>query len=442
MLEKELISWKSKKEHLPLLIRGARQVGKSYLIEYFGNKYFENLVVVDFEKKEEFKLCFKNKDPKEIIKKIETLTNKKIRPKKTLLFLDEIQKCKDALVSLRYFKEEMPSLHVIAAGSLMEFLLNDENYSFPVGRIEFLYLRPLSFEEFLNAYKPMFIKKIKNFSLRSPPNEIEHKELLKLLKEYLFIGGMPSSIKTYISTNSLLESQRIHDRILKAYESDLRKYSFYKKNRYIQEVFHKLPILICEIIKYTNIDKEIRSRDLKPAIDLLTYSGIINKIFATTASGLPLHSHYKDYRFKFLFLDVGLYQTASQVDAKDFLQENILQINKGKIAEQFVGQELIAYDLPYRNKSLLFWEKTKKKGGAEIDFVTTIDSKIIPIEVKSGSTGKLKSLQSFLNLKKSSIGIRISEHRLSFNEKILSIPLYMISLLPELIKEALKTIKL
>jgi predicted AAA+ superfamily ATPase len=437
LLEEELILWKKRKGRTPLLIRGARQVGKSYLVKYFGKTHFENLVVIDFEKKEEFKICFKNKDPKEIIKKLETITNKKIIPGKTLLFLDEIQKCKDALISLKYFKEEMQNLHVIAAGSLMEFLLNDEEYSFPVGRVEFLYLRPLSFEEFLYAYKPMFIEKIKSFSLKCLPNEIEHKELIKLLKEYLFIGGMPAAIKTYISTNSLLEAQRVHNRILKAYESDFGKYSFYTKNRYIQMVFQKLPAIICEIVKYKNIDKEIRSRDLKPAIDLLTYSGIINKIFATTASGLPLHAYYKDHRFKFLFLDVGLYQTASQADALDFFNKDILQINKGKIAEQFVGQELLASDFPYRNKPLLFWEKFKK-AGAEVDFVATVDSKIIPIEVKAGSTGKLRSLQSFLNLKKLPIGVRISEHQLCLRNNILSIPLYLTHLVSKFVKEALK----
>jgi len=235
LLEKEFISWKKRKEHLPLLIRGARQVGKSYLIKHFGKTHFENLVVVDFEKREEFKLCFANKDPKEIIKKIETLTSKKIKPGKTLLFLDEIQHCKDALISLRYFKEEMKNLHVIAAGSLMEFLLNDENYSFPVGRIEFLYLRPFSFEEFLHTYKPIFIEKMKSFSLKSLPNEVEHKELLKLLKEYLFIGGMPSAINTFISTNSLLESQRVHNRILKAYESDLQTLLEYEPKSKIED---------------------------------------------------------------------------------------------------------------------------------------------------------------------------------------------------------------
>lgn len=171
---------------------------------------------------------------------------------------------------------------------------------------------------------------------------------------------------------------------------------------------------------------------------MLTYSGIINKIFATTASGLPLHAHYKDYRFKLLFLDVSLYQTAFQVDAKDFLTKNILQINKGKIAEQFVGQELIANDLPYKNTPLLFWEKANKKG-AKIDFVTTIDSKIIPIEVKAGKTGKLRSLQSFLNLKKSHIGVRISENQLSLHNNILSIPLYLTHLLSKFIKEILQS---
>jgi hypothetical protein len=190
-----------------------------------------------------------------------------------------------------------------------------------------------------------------------------------------------------------------------------------------------------KIVKYVQIDKEARSRDLKPALELLTKTGLIHQVFATTASGLPLHAHMKENRFKLLFLDIGLLQTASQIDAQDLWEKEINQINAGSLAEQFVGQELLAYAKPYQNRSLLFWEKEKSE--AEVDFVITIDSQIIPVEVKAGSTGRLHSLQNFLELKKAPLGIRISEMPLSFHNRILSIPFYLVHAIERLVKSIL-----
>lgn len=212
-LKKELVDWKKNKTPTPLLLRGARQVGKSYLVEEFGRENFEDVVTIDFEKREEFKICFKNKDPIEIIKKLETISKSKIIPGKTLLFLDEIQKCPEALVSLRYFKEDTKNLHVIASGSLMEFILNDEKYSFPVGRIEFLYLRPVSFQEFLKEVSPIILEKLNSVTLSSTLSKVEHDEILKLVKTYFFVGGMPEAVKTFASTNSLLKTQKIHNNL-------------------------------------------------------------------------------------------------------------------------------------------------------------------------------------------------------------------------------------
>ncbi len=434
-LEAELIAWKGREEHLPILLRGARQVGKSYLVEQFGKTHFADVAVVDFENRPEFKDAFITREPKEILSNLEFALKKPIKMGESLLFLDEIQHCPEALISLRYFKEKMPHLHVIAAGSLLEFLLKEENFSFPVGRVEFLYLRPLSFLEYLRAAAPLIAERIAEFSLTRIPNELEHKELLKWVRRYLFIGGMPSAVKESVREESLLETQRIHNRILHAYESDFGKYAKHTQHQYLHLIFQKAPALVSKVLKYSHIDKEIRSRELKPALDLLCHAGLLQRVFATTASGLPLHAHLKDHRHKLLYLDVGLLQTATKVDATQFFNQDILQINSGMIAEQFVGQELLSYSLPYQNAPLLFWERDE--GEAEIDFITAIGGDIIPIEVKAGATGALRSLHSFLKEKKGKLGVRSSEHPLSFRDSILSIPFYLIHSFEQIVKQAL-----
>jgi predicted AAA+ superfamily ATPase len=431
-LKTELIAWKEKKEHLPILLRGARQVGKSYLVEEFGRENFGNTVLVDFESRPEFKGAFETKEPKEIIAKLEISTQQRIIPGKTLLFLDEIQICPEALSALRYFKEKLPELHIIAAGSLLEFLLNDEKFSFPVGRVEFLYLHPLSFDEFLQAVAPLVAERIKLYSLKNPPSSFEHQELLKLVRQYMFVGGMPSAVQTFRNDNSFLNSQRVHSRILQAYESDFGKYAKQTQHKYLQMVFQKTPALIGQVLKYHKIDENQRARELKPATDLLCQAGLIQRVFATSAAGLPLHAHLKWDRFKLFYLDVGLLQTATKVDATHFFEQDIMQINAGMLAEQFVSQELIAYSPSYQNAPLLFWERSDGRR-AEVDFIITVGSSIIPIEVKAGATGSLKSLRSYLEHKKGKLGIRISEHPLSINDDILSIPLYLIQSLDQIV---------
>lgn len=437
VLEKELIAWKTAKDHLPLLLRGARQVGKSYLVEQFGKKYFNNLVTVDFERRPDLKRCFLTREPQDILKQLEVALQERVVPGQTLLFLDEIQECPDALVSLRYFRELMPDLHVIAAGSLMEFLLHSERYSFPVGRVEFLYLRPFSFIEFLIAVAPLVAERLESITFDSPLLPVEHEELLKWVRRYLFIGGMPSAIATYLSSQSLLECQRVHQRILQAYESDFGKYASHAQHQYLQMVFQRAPLLVSKLLKYTQIDREARSRELKPALELLNRAGLLQRAYATSASGLPLHAHMRDHRFKLLFLDVGLLQTACQVDAQEFWEKEVLQINAGMLAEQFVGQELLASDDPHQNRPLLFWER-EEGGDAEVDYVISIGSQIIPIEVKAGLTGSLRSLHSFLSLKEATLGVRISEYPLMVQDHILSIPFYLVHAVYRLVMLAKK----
>lgn len=424
-LAAELMAWKSKAEHAPILLRGARQVGKSYLVEEFGKQNFESLALVDFENRPELKSAFSTREPKEILSRLEIALGKPIKEKRTLLFLDEIQLCPEALISLRYFKEQMPKLHLIAAGSLLEFLLHDENFSFPVGRIEFLYLHPLSFIEYLEAASPYLCQRLKEYDLTHPPSQLEHQEFLKWVRRYMFIGGMPAAVKASLHEQTLYESQRIHHRILQAYESDFGKYAKYSQHKYLQIIFQRVPGLIGQILKYRRIDEEIRSRELKPALELLCHAGLVQRVFATTAAGLPLHAHLKYERFKLLYLDIGLLQTATKVDATDFFSKDIMQINAGMLAEQFVGQELVAYGAPYQKEPLLFWERIES-GQAEIDYLITHKSRIVPIEVKAGATGSLRSLHSFLQAKPSALALRVAEMPLSWHNKILTIPFYLI----------------
>lgn len=428
----ELIRWKDREEHLPLLLRGARQVGKSYLIEHFGKKNFEDVAVADFESRPELKEAFTTRNPKEILMRLEFALRKPIKERKTLLFLDEIQLCPEVLISLRYFKEQMPHLHVIAAESLLEFLLKDEEYSFPVGRVDFLYLRPLSFVEYLYSVSPLMAERLEKFDLKNPPSELEHKKLLKLVRRYLFIGGMPAAVKESLQQDSLLETQRVHNRILLAYESDFGKYAKHVQHKYLQLIFRKAPSLIAQILKFSRIDSDVRSRDLRPALELLCQAGLFQRVCATTAAGLPLHAHMRDERFKLLYLDVGILQTATKVNATHFFDQDILQINSGMLAEQFVGQELLAYAEPYQNTPLLFWERDG--GQAEVDYVISVGSDIIPIEVKAGVTGTLRSMHEFHREKKSRLGIRISEHPLSLQDKVLSIPFYLMRSLDKLVR--------
>jgi hypothetical protein len=434
-LEKELRVWKEREEHLPILLRGARQVGKSYLVEEFGKAHFEDVAVVDFEHRPELKSAFLTRDPNAIITELEFALKKPIKSGKSLLFLDEIQHCPEALISLRYFKEKMAHLHVIAAGSLLEFLLKEENFSFPVGRVEFLYLRPLSFVEYLQAAAPFIAERLATFNPKHIPSELEHKELMKWIRRYFFIGGMPSAVRASLQENSLLETQRIHNRILQAYESDFGKYAKHTQHQYLHLIFQQAPALIAKVLKYSHIDKEIRSRELKPALELLCHAGLLQRVFATTASGLPLHAYIKDHRHKLFYLDIGLLQTATKVDATQFFNQDLLQINSGMIAEQFVEQELLAYSLPDQNGPLLFWERDE--GEAEIDFIITVGSEIIPIEVKAGATGALRSLHSFLKEKRGKLGVRISEHPLSLRDSILSIPFYLIHSLERIVASIL-----
>lgn len=421
-LKQELIKWKE--QHMPLLVRGARQVGKTFLIEEFGHQYFDNVVTINFEIHKNLFSAFESLSPPQIINTIALLTGQTITPGKTLLFLDEIQECPAAIQSLRYFKEQMPELHVIGAGSLLEFTLNDTQFRMPVGRVQFLYLKPLSFIEYLNAIgQAQFVDYLAGVSLKTKIELSVHEQLLKLVKQYFILGGMPSVLQSFIDGQDLLQCQVIQSALLESFRNDFGKYATGAKHRYLQRLFEKAPGLIAQHFKYVNIDPHIQSREIKPVVDDLRDAGLIHQCFCTNASGLPFYSTANEKKFKLFFLDIGLVQNISELSGDLLMEDNLLLINRGAIAEQFVAQELLAYAKPYQHSSLFYWERNAPSSTAEVDFVINVDGQIIPIEVKAGKTGKLKSLHLFLKEKKGEVGIQLSQAPLHYSDKILSIPL-------------------
>jgi len=432
-IEKELILWKTQKERYPLIIRGARQVGKSYLVETFGKNHFQNTVVANLEFQPHLKECFKSLDPLEIINKLQLLLSAQIREDNTLLFLDEIQECLQAIMSLRYFKEKMPKLSIIAAGSLLEFAMRSPDFKMPVGRIQFLYLEPMSFSEYLDATGKQNLRQfLSEVKLTDSIDDVIHKKLLELLRIYLIVGGMPAALKEYLSSNDLMNCQRIQTGLLQTYRSDFGKYAKISQHKYLQKVFDTAPRLVGQRVKYSNIDADTRSRDLKNALNLLALAGIIKPIYLTKASGLPLGAQINEQKFKLNFLDIGLMQSSCGLQGRLSVEEDFMQINSGAVAEQFVGQELAVYSDKHQQFCLYFWAREKKGSMAEVDYAINIDSNIIPIEVKSGKEGKLKSLRIFIEEKKSRFGIRLSQDKLSYYDKIFSVPLYMIEQIPRL----------
>lgn len=434
-IEEHLLSWKSRKNHLPLLIRGARQVGKTFVIERFGKENFEHCVSINFEKNPEFSSCFNTLEPTQIIASIELLKNTQIKPGKTLLFLDEIQECPQAILALRYFKEELPDLHVIGAGSLLEFTLNDPNFRMPVGRVQFLYLRPLSFGEFLNATGHDQLRSyFRSVKLGNTILGAVHEKALSLVKEYFALGGMPAVIAEYIESKSLLQCQELQNALLATFRRDFGKYAQRMPHAHLQMIFAKAPGLVGKWLKYSSIDPDTSTVTLRNALNKLCDAGLLTLIYATSGSGLPLISHLNEKKCKFLFLDVGLAKRACNLDLELQFKDRPFLINQGALAEQFVGQELLA-TLNHQDGNTLFtWMREEKSSSAEIDFLTVIEGQMTPIEVKAGAIGSLRSLKIFLEEKKVPFGIRISELPLSFNNQVLSIPFYLIEQLPRLTK--------
>lgn len=435
LIEQDLFEWKNRANRLPLLLRGARQVGKSYVVEAFAKSAFSNFIKANLEEKPQLHQFFETSlDPHRIADHLSRYFGAPIQPGKTLLFIDEIQECPKAILALRYFKENYPELHVIAAGSLLEFALKNSEFQMPVGRIESLYLKPLSFQEFLMASpRASLLPTIQSATLEKPIDSITHQLLIEELKIYFETGGMPAVIVEYFQQRRLFDCERLQATLYEFYKRDFGKYHKRIKPEYLAQVYQKIPYIIAEKFKYTKITADLQTRELRPALQALIDAGLIYQIFHTAGSDLPFGAQKDDKKFKLLFLDVGLARYATHIGTQAAAYGEWPPINNGALTEQFVGQELLAYAKKYRENELYYWEREARSSSAEVDYLINHGASIFPIEVKAGTTGRLKSLQLFMEEKKCRFGIRLSERPLSFEKNVLSIPLYMMSEIPRLL---------
>ena len=441
------INWKERPNRKPLIVRGARQVGKTFAIEQFGKQYFTNYLKINLEERLELHSIFKKNNTKTIIEDLSIVLNKDITPGKTLLFIDEIQSCPEAIITLRYFYEQFPNLHVIAAGSLLDHTLKEINFSMPVGRIEFCYMYPMSFKEFLWALSEnKLVTYLENFKLENEINEAVHIKLLEILRLYFFIGGMPEAVQLYISQNKLIEIERTHANILTSLQHDFAKYGTRKQQEYLNLVLQYCAKNTGKKVKYVNVDHQSRSKYLKDAFNKLELSRLVHLIKHTNAKGIPITNNVKDEVFKPLFLDIGLSNHLGQIRLIEI--PDIMTINEGAIAEQFIGQELLTLPNAYIDSKLYYWVREAKSTNAEIDYLYQSKNTIIPVEVKAGKTGSLKSLHVYLFEKKNKTGIRFNTDKPSIGTfktkirigksteevsyKLISLPLYMCFILPKI----------
>jgi len=423
-IDQELMRWKHRSRRKPLIVRGARQVGKTYSIKSFGEKSFEALVLADLERNPELHRIFEGSlDTKQICVDLEIILKKKIRPGKTLLFLDEIQACPRAITALRYFYEEMPDLHVVAAGSLLEFAMKD--ISFPVGRIQFFSLYPLCFIEYLMAIGNIEAAE----TLLEPPkvvSETVHNFLCEELRKYFFVGGMPESVHAHVETGSMQEAFEVQAEIGETYRMDFAKYRPQVNKGCLNSVLTSISQSVGQQIKYSRLATDFSNPTLKKAFDLLCMAKVIKKISSTDPSGLPLGASSSEKIFKGLMVDIGLmrYLTGMPMEV-EYQKGELLSIYQGAMAEQFVGQEMSLS----QDGNLYYWSRRAKSSSAEVDYLAVLDGRIYPIEVKSGSSGSLKSLHFFLKTYKNCPkGIVFSSRPYAelIEERISFVPLYYV----------------
>ncbi|HHL72266.1 MAG TPA: ATP-binding protein [Bacteroidetes bacterium] len=425
-----LQNWKSDPARKPILLRGARQVGKTWIAREIG-KQFDAYVEINFELNPDAKKIFHfDLDPFRICRDFSLLYGQRIVPGQTLLFFDEIQEEPKALQALRYFYEMIPEQHVLAAGSLLDFEI--EKIGLPVGRVASLYMHPMSFLEFLSACgETLLLEMLAEHDGTTPVSEPVHRKLLRLLGEYMAVGGMPEVVQRWCATKKLGDCAAIHRTICDAYRQDFNKYAKKHQLQHLALLFDVIPSLSGRQFKFSQIPGEFKKRDLQPSLELLVKAGLVNKVLHSAGQGIPLGAQARPELFKPIFLDVALAQSILSLQATSWLLEPEASfVNKGEITEAFVGQELLAYSPADQRPQLYFWRRQARSSSAEVDYLLQKDQHVIPIEVKSSTPGRLRSLRLFLEEHRNSpYGVRLSALNFSVDEQLRSLPLYAIHLL-------------
>ena len=388
-----LEKWISSDHRKPLLMRGARQVGKSTLVRNFAKEKGLALNEINLERHREMGSVFSTMDPAIIASRISAFLGRDVRADGSLLFLDEIQAVPEAIAALRYFHEEMPELPVIAAGSLLEFALQKHSFSMPVGRIEYLHLGPMDFREFLDEVNPYLASRLDLGVIRSKEAEAFHADMMRLLRRYLVVGGMPECVLRYAESKSLPDVSEVQEQILGTYVDDFAKYANGRDLALMQSIFRRIPANVGRKVKYVNFAREAKSREVKSILDLFAKARLLSCVCNTDANGIPLGAEEDCDVWKPLFLDVGLMNHANGIGEDELLAMSDCElVNVGAVAEQFVGQQLLYRNGSHVEPSLHYWLREGGKNNAEVDYVIADGQKVLPVEVKAGKTGTLRSL--------------------------------------------------
>lgn len=414
-IDVELLEWKDNPMRKPLLLRGARQVGKSSAVRHFG-KEFQFFAEVNFERHKTVKTFFQGDiDIRLIVQKIAIYINVPIEEGKTLLFLDEIQECPEAIMALRFFKEDYPGLHVIAAGSLLEFTLQ-ELPTFGVGRIHTLFMYPMTFDEFLNANNENGLISMKRQAdSQHPLDAAFHEKLIEYFRIYLLVGGMPEAVLAWIKTHNFNQCSHIQEDIILTYEDDFSKYKKRVSPDLLRTTLHGICHQPGEKITFKQISADYRSSQIREAVRLLTLSGLVIPVIATSGNGIPLDAEANEKNMKILLLDSGLLLSVLQLEGNlaQHLVDLIMTgspkdlVNKGGLVEMVAGLELLRNKPCVQRQKMFYWEKSGNSI-AEIDYLDTFHLKVTPIEIKSGTQGGMKSLWQFMREKRLTEAIRCS----------------------------------
>jgi len=430
-----LIEWKNKSGRKPLVIRGARQVGKTSAVHQFGSAGFETYIYINLELEDNIALFARMQPVRDLLQLIQLKFNKKITPGSTLIFIDEVQNSDIAMNQLRYFYEEVPDLHVVAAGSLLEVKMKSEDFTFPVGRVEYCYLHPATFDEFLAAQgETEALKYI--FSVKPDtviPEEI-HTMMMKKFHSFLLVGGMPEAVARYAETRSFIDLDPVYESILTGLRDDVSKYASAAKTKYIQHIIEHATKYVGLQIKYEKFgESNFRSREMSEAFDVLEKAMIISRVFASASKQMPLMSNLKKFP-KLLYLDIGLVNYQIGIRTEIAMMDDINAVYHGQVGEQIAGQTLLALNTR-KNANLHYWYREQKGATSEVDYLIVINDRLVPVEVKSGKTGTLRSLHNFMDESRSDFALRIysgnmrTEQITTFNKKkftLFSIPFYLL----------------
>ena len=434
-IESELTRWKDSANRKPIVLRGARQVGKTFVVNRFAEK-FDHFIDINLERPKERALFSDFNTGRELVERILLYRGQKIETQSTLLFIDEIQHSAEAVQSLRYLHEDVKDLHVIAAGSLLEIFSKREGFSFPVGRVRNLFMYPVTFMEYLETQNPLLAQKLLKLDVLEDPSL--HDLLLDAFNAYAFVGGMPEPLATFGETGSYSAVRQIYDSIFMGYIEDVEKYSNLAKAKYLTHAIDRAPLYAGERITYEKFgESSFRSREMKEAFDVLERALIVYRAKPSISTQIPVIEKLRKAP-KLFFLDVGLVNY--RVGFKEFFtRQSLDNVYQGRISEQVVAQEIVAQ--AFEPPSLRFW--IREKGAAETDFLYPFKEMIIPVEVKSGKTGKLKSLNLFMEkghhpyaIRIYSGKIRVDQVQLPSGKKyhLFSIPYYLLSRLDDVIE--------